>query len=69
MSRAYYKVTYGSQNIGFFIGTTWGEAQKAGASQYNQENGTNHYWGNFESKVILSKYYERYGLEPLDKVE
>lgn len=68
MTNKPFKVSFRGHFIGVFWAPHWAEAQRAGASHYNQniksEDDESVEWTRCESHYILPKFYEEYDITP-----
>jgi len=57
-----YKVTFGSQRVGFFVASTWNEAAKQAARQHSEETGEKQPWVHYTAIWVNPKHYEEEGV-------
>jgi hypothetical protein len=63
-SKQVYNVFLNSESVGFFQGDTWGDAQRKGASSYNEDKDKEDKipWEKFNALWVNPKHYEQHGI-------
>lgn len=61
----YYNVFLDYVSVGFFTGSTWGDAQRKGAGHYNKDKDVDDKvpWEKFFAQWVNPKHYQEYGID------